>query len=106
MLSALLEQIQKGKLWDFHGGIHPDEHKDLSSHQPLVQLGLPPLLVLPLRITSYNVCYTKLLRHLLHTGCLATVHLVSALELGHGHVPHVFVVDAPQQVPEDAFTHA
>ena len=48
-MNSLLEQIRKGKLWDFHGGIHPEEHKQLSSQSPLVDAGLPPLLVLPLK---------------------------------------------------------
>ncbi|MCD8547806.1 MAG: electron transport complex subunit RsxC, partial [Aeromonadaceae bacterium] len=48
-MNSLLEQIRKGKLWDFHGGIHPEEHKQLSSQTTLLEAGLPPLLVLPLK---------------------------------------------------------
>jgi len=48
-MNSLLEQIRKGKLWDFHGGIHPEEHKQLSNQSPLLDAGLPPLLVLPLK---------------------------------------------------------
>ncbi|GAA4501134.1 electron transport complex subunit RsxC [Pseudaeromonas paramecii] len=48
-MNSLLEQIRKGKLWDFHGGIHPEEHKQLSSQTSLLEAGLPPLLVLPLK---------------------------------------------------------
>ena len=34
-MNSLLEQIRQGKLWDFHGGIHPQEHKQLSSRSAL-----------------------------------------------------------------------
>ena len=23
----IISKIRKGKIWDFHGGLHPDEHK-------------------------------------------------------------------------------
>ena len=36
-------------LFDFHGGIHPEEHKIDSNQQPIRRLGLPPKLVLPLK---------------------------------------------------------
>ena len=48
-LSRVIDKIWQGKLWDFHGGIHPDEHKIESSEVPLVEAALPPLLVLPLK---------------------------------------------------------
>ena len=48
-LSRVIDKIWRGKLWDFHGGIHPDEHKVESSEVPLVEAPLPPLLVLPLK---------------------------------------------------------
>ena len=48
-LSRVIDNIWRGKLWDFHGGIHPDEHKLESSEVPLVEAPLPPLLVLPLK---------------------------------------------------------
>ncbi len=48
-LSRVIDKIRNGKLWDFHGGIHPDEHKRESSETPLVHAGIPPLLVLPLK---------------------------------------------------------
>ncbi len=48
-LSRVIDKIWQGKLWDFHGGIHPDEHKVESSEVPLVEAALPPLLVLPLK---------------------------------------------------------
>tara|TARA_R110001592_G_scaffold42654_4_gene138490 strand:+ start:1305 stop:3587 length:2283 start_codon:yes stop_codon:yes gene_type:complete len=36
-------------IFDFHGGIHPEEHKTDSNQQPIRVLGLPPKLVLPLK---------------------------------------------------------
>ena len=36
-------------LFDFHGGIHPAEHKQESNQQPIRQLPLPPKLILPLK---------------------------------------------------------
>lgn len=36
-------------LFDFHGGIHPAEHKTESNQTPIRQLALPPKLVLPLQ---------------------------------------------------------
>ncbi len=48
-LSRVMDKILKGHLWDFHGGIHPAEHKLESSRTPLVEVPLPPLMVLPLK---------------------------------------------------------
>ncbi|SEI68468.1 electron transport complex protein RnfC [Azotobacter beijerinckii] len=36
------------KLWDFHGGIHPPEHKALSNRTPIQPAPLPARLILPL----------------------------------------------------------
>tara|TARA_R110002167_G_scaffold191891_1_gene394261 strand:- start:1964 stop:4267 length:2304 start_codon:yes stop_codon:yes gene_type:complete len=36
-------------IFDFHGGIHPEEHKTDSNQQPIRVLGLPPKLTLPLK---------------------------------------------------------
>ena len=46
---SIIEQIKQGKLWDFHGGIHPAENKALSSKQPIKAAGIPYELVLPLK---------------------------------------------------------
>ncbi len=48
-LSRVIDKIWNGGLWDFHGGIHPEEHKQESSEVPLVEAAIPPLLVLPLK---------------------------------------------------------
>ena len=46
---SIIEQIKQGKLWDFHGGIHPAENKKLSNKQPIKAAGIPQELVLPLK---------------------------------------------------------
>ncbi|WP_318510082.1 electron transport complex subunit RsxC [Photobacterium leiognathi] len=46
---SIIEQIKQGKLWNFHGGIHPAENKDLSNKSPIVNAGIPQELVLPLK---------------------------------------------------------
>ncbi|MBU2874435.1 electron transport complex subunit RsxC [Marinobacter salexigens] len=37
------------KLWDFNGGIHPAENKELSTSRPIQSAGVPAQLVLPLQ---------------------------------------------------------
>ncbi|KMQ73956.1 electron transport complex subunit RsxC [Marinobacter subterrani] len=37
------------QLWDFRGGVHPAEHKDLSTARPIRCAGIPERLVLPLQ---------------------------------------------------------
>ncbi|WP_024870686.1 electron transport complex subunit RsxC [Tolumonas lignilytica] len=51
----ILSKIRKGKIWDFHGGLHPDEHKRESSETPLVDAGIPPFIVLPIKQHSGRV---------------------------------------------------
>ncbi|WP_429089211.1 electron transport complex subunit RsxC [Aeromonas veronii] len=48
-MHSLLERIKAGTLWDFHGGIHPADNKQQSSQSPVVDAGLPPRLIIPLR---------------------------------------------------------
>ncbi|MFM5875822.1 electron transport complex subunit RsxC [Aeromonas veronii] len=48
-MHSLLERIKAGTLWDFHGGIHPTDNKLQSSQSPVVDAGLPPRLIIPLR---------------------------------------------------------
>lgn len=38
------------KIWDFHGGIHPQENKEQSLQQPLQDAPVPPQLILPLNM--------------------------------------------------------
>ncbi|MBB6055671.1 electron transport complex subunit RsxC [Tolumonas osonensis] len=51
----IISKIRKGKIWDFHGGLHPDEHKRESSEAPLVDAGIPPFIVLPIKQHSGRV---------------------------------------------------
>lgn len=36
------------KIWDFHGGIHPEQHKSSSNQQSITDAGIPDILVFPL----------------------------------------------------------
>nr|WP_321269793.1 electron transport complex subunit RsxC [uncultured Tolumonas sp.] len=51
----IISKIRKGKIWDFHGGLHPDEHKRESSEAPLVNAGIPPFLVIPIKQHSGRI---------------------------------------------------
>ncbi len=51
----IISKIRKGKIWDFHGGLHPDEHKRESSETPLVDAGIPPFLVIPIKQHSGRI---------------------------------------------------
>ena len=44
-----LEQIRKGKIWRFHGGIHPDGRKSSTAGSPIRLLPLPNILIVPLK---------------------------------------------------------
>ncbi|MDP2716012.1 electron transport complex subunit RsxC [Rheinheimera sp.] len=48
-MPGLFSQIQAGKVWDFHGGIHPPTRKQQTSQKPIAVMPLPDRLYLPLR---------------------------------------------------------
>lgn len=48
-MESIIERINQGKFWHFHGGIHPPEQKALTSGKPIKQLPLPKQLILPLQ---------------------------------------------------------
>ena len=48
-MESIIERINQGKFWHFHGGIHPPEQKTITSSKPIKHLPLPKLLVLPLQ---------------------------------------------------------
>ena len=41
-----LAQIAEGKIWDFHGGIHPEQNKQQSNQSPISDAGIPAELVI------------------------------------------------------------
>jgi electron transport complex protein RnfC len=43
-----LDSISSGKLWTFHGGIHPQENKLQSSQETITDAGIPATLVIPI----------------------------------------------------------
>ncbi|MFT5755879.1 MAG: electron transport complex protein RnfC [Alteromonadaceae bacterium] len=48
-MESVIERIEKGHFWKFHGGIHPPEQKFLTSDKPIRNLPLPKQLILPLQ---------------------------------------------------------
>ena len=48
-MSSLLQQIQDGTLWDFHGGVHPPENKAQSNQTPIKTYAIPDELVIPVK---------------------------------------------------------
>ncbi|HAJ71753.1 MAG TPA: electron transport complex subunit RsxC, partial [Methylophilaceae bacterium] len=47
--------INFGKIFRFHGGVHPPENKNQSTQLPIGQLPMPDALVLPLRQHVGNI---------------------------------------------------
>lgn len=45
----IVARIQKNQLWQFHGGVHPDDKKALSNQSPIAKPPLPAVLHIPLR---------------------------------------------------------
>ncbi len=48
-MEFIIERINQGKFWHFHGGIHPPEQKTITSDKPIKHLPLPKQLILPLQ---------------------------------------------------------
>ncbi len=48
-MPGLFQQIKAGKLWDFHGGVHPPGRKQQTNQKPIAVLPLPDRLYIPLR---------------------------------------------------------
>ena len=48
-MESIIERINQGKFWHFHGGIHPPEQKAITSSKPIKHLPLPKQLILPLQ---------------------------------------------------------
>ncbi|MCI2285311.1 hypothetical protein L3081_20405 [Colwellia sp. MSW7] len=48
-MESIIERINQQKFWQFHGGIHPPEQKQLTSDKPIRQLPLPKQLIIPLQ---------------------------------------------------------
>jgi len=47
--SKLIKSLTVSDVHQFHGGVHPDEHKHESTTRPIAQLPMPETLTLPLR---------------------------------------------------------
>ena len=48
-MESVIERIDKGQFWKFHGGIHPPQMKFLTTDKPILQLPLPEKLVIPIQ---------------------------------------------------------
>ncbi|SEL24512.1 electron transport complex protein RnfC [Colwellia chukchiensis] len=48
-MDSVIERIQKGKFWQFHGGIHPPEQKFLTCNKPIAHMPIPTQLTIPIR---------------------------------------------------------
>lgn len=48
-MESIIDRINHGKFWHFHGGIHPPEQKAITSGKPIKHLPLPKQLILPLQ---------------------------------------------------------
>jgi electron transport complex protein RnfC len=48
-VKSIIERIDRGQFWKFHGGIHPPEQKTLTNEKPIRSIELPEELVLPLQ---------------------------------------------------------
>ncbi|ASM50477.1 electron transport complex protein RnfC [Pseudoalteromonas espejiana DSM 9414] len=48
-MEKLLEQIKKGTVWAFPGGVHPPQQKSLSNSARIARLPLPDKLVVPIK---------------------------------------------------------
>ncbi|HAT41373.1 MAG TPA: electron transport complex subunit RsxC [Rheinheimera sp.] len=48
-MPSLFQQIQAGRIWDFHGGIHPPSRKTQTSQKPIDSYSLPARLYIPQR---------------------------------------------------------
>ncbi len=48
-MPSLFQQIQAGKLWDFHGGVHPPARKAQTAQKPIAVANLPDRLYIPVR---------------------------------------------------------
>ncbi|WP_372771114.1 electron transport complex subunit RsxC [Pseudoalteromonas sp.] len=48
-MESILEQIERGKLWNIPGGVHPATNKASSTQQPIKRLPLPESLIIPIK---------------------------------------------------------
>jgi len=48
-VESVIERIERGQFWKFHGGIHPPQQKFLTNDKPIRQLPLPKQLVIPVQ---------------------------------------------------------
>lgn len=86
------------KLWDFHGGIHPVENKELSTTRPIEHAGMPERLTLPLQqhIGAPASTVVSVGDQVLKGDVLATVEGPMGVPV---HAPTSGTVEAISQLP-------
>lgn len=48
-MDSIIDRIEHGNFWEFHGGIHPPEMKFLTTDKPIKTAGIPQQLVIPIQ---------------------------------------------------------
>ncbi|TWX73845.1 electron transport complex subunit RsxC [Colwellia sp. C1TZA3] len=48
-MESVIERIERGSFWQFHGGIHPPEQKFLTCTKPIASAQIPEQLIIPIR---------------------------------------------------------
>ncbi len=46
-METLLQQVRNGRIWNYSGGIHPEEFKSISNTTEIIDAGVPDILVIP-----------------------------------------------------------
>lgn len=98
----------KRRLWSFHGGVHPVQHKHVSTHLPIQQSRLPRRIVLPLHqhIGESAESLVRVGEHVLKGQMIAhasgyvsaPVHASTSgtvVEIGEAPIPHPSGLSAP-----------
>lgn len=95
------------KYWKFHGGVHPEFHKEMSTTQPITALKLPKRLIIPVQqhigampeifVSSGEYVYKGQLLAKMRDGQLgASIHAPSSGTIGtieKKNVPHLSTLD-------------
>ena len=48
-METVIERVEQGRFWQFHGGIHPPEMKFLTTNKPIRVASIPEKLILPIQ---------------------------------------------------------
>jgi len=95
----IIERLNEGKLFSFHGGVHPDEKKQLSNKTIIKQPSLPESIIVPLRqhVGSEGVCCVNVGDYVLKGQPLTTTTTPYAVPV-HASTSGTIVSIAPHVV--------